>query len=219
MYGALSKQVYLGINNEGALKRISGVEGTRVNVVLIDWNLVDTYSRPEDAYSYSLEAGGYSSEKFTVESLKTVYSGLEGFKILKRDNRWVLYAVFSDYSIPFYLLGDGFKSAFIYVSLLSSIKDGIVLAEEPEIHQHPSSLEAVAEAIVMSCQKHENQVFVTTHSLEFIDIVFSKAQKYSMNNRLAVYRLYFEENELKYRRYSLEDSLRLREDLEYDLGG
>ncbi len=61
-----------------------------------------------------------------------MYSDLEEFKVLPKDGKWVLTAVLSKYSIPFYLLGDGVRLTFTYIALLSSIERGVILAEEPE---------------------------------------------------------------------------------------
>ena len=106
-----------------------------------------------------------------------MYSELEEFKVLPKNNKWVLSAILTKYSIPFYLLGDGIKSAFIYIALLNSVEKGIILIEEPELHQHIGSMEFIAEAIIKSRKERENQVFITTHSLEFIDLVLRKAKK------------------------------------------
>jgi len=121
------------------------------------------------------------------------------------------------YSIPFYLLGDGIKSAFIYIALLNSVEKGIILIEEPELHQHIGSMEFIAEAIIKSRKERENQVFITTHSLEFIDLVLRKAKKYDMGKEISIYRISLKNGELKYRLYSYEEALKAREEFEVDL--
>ncbi len=206
-------------NGDHSIISSKKLTGLKANVVFIDWNIMRSYGEPEDVYSLLLESGGSEAEEYVVKTLKGIYRDLRGFKPLKSNNKWVLYAVLTDYSIPFYLLGDGLRAAFTYLALLGSVKKGIVLAEEPELHQHRSSMEVVAEAIIKSNTDHRNQIFLSTHSIELIDIILDKADKYGLEDDLAIFRVSLKNGVLHYRKYSYSEALESRRELELDLRG
>ncbi len=209
--------INISFNSAGSAKIFTGKKEISPNIIFIDWNVVREFGLPEKVYSFLLEYGGKEAEKNLVNVFKTMYSELEEFKVLPKNNKWVLSAILTKYSIPFYLLGDGIKSAFIYIALLNSVEKGIILIEEPELHQHIGSMEFIAEAIIKSRKERENQVFITTHSLEFIDLVLRKAKKYDMGKEISIYRISLKNGELKYRLYSYEEALKAREEFEVDL--
>ena len=134
-----------------------------------------SYEGPEDIYSFFLESGGSKAEEYVIKTLRSICKDLRGFKPLKSNKRWVLYPVLRNYSIPFYLLGDGLRAAFTYLALFCRVKRCIILAEEPELHQHMSGMEVIAEAIIKSNIDRKNQVFLSTNSIEFIDILLDKS--------------------------------------------
>ena len=207
----------LSFNSKGRTSGLIGVKEGRSNTVFIDWNLVSRFGLPEKVYSLLLEYGGKDAEEYLAKVFKTLYKGFEEFKTLKKGDQWVLSAIFTKYSIPIYLLGDGLRYTFSYIALLGSIENGVVVAEEPELHQHIGSLELLSEAIVKSFIERKNQLFITTHSLEFIDLMLERAKKYGAGQEFTVYRVYLKEGLLGYRRYSFKDALELRKELELDL--
>ncbi len=215
--GGITTSYKIGFKNNGTVTIYTGSKESRSNTMFIDWNIVRKYGFPEKIYSFLIEYGGKEAENRLLNIFKTMYSDLEEFKVLPKDNKWVLTAVLTKYSIPFYLLGDGARSAFIYIALLSSVERGIILAEEPEIHQHLGSMEFIAEALVKSYIDHGNQVFITTHSLELIDLILRKAKKYHVGDEISIYRVSLKNGKLKYRFYSYEEALKARVELELDL--
>ena len=211
--------ISIRFEENGRYLPIAGVAGVKSSVIFVDWNLMREYGIPEDVYSFLLEAGGVEAEEYVVKTLSSTYKELRGFKPLKSDNKWVLHAILREYSVPFYLLGDGVRAAFTYLALLASVKRGVVLAEEPELHQHTTSLEIIAEALIRSSFEHKNQVFISTHSLEFIDLLLESAEKHSLKDELVVFRVRLKNGVLYYRRYTFSEALESRRELEFDLRG
>lgn len=70
-------------------------------------------------------------------------------------------------------LGEGHKSGLAILKAVSTVKDSIILIEEIETHQHPSSLWEIIEKIIKFCRENNNQIFITTHSPEVL-LMFEK---------------------------------------------
>ena len=110
-----------------------------------------------------------------------------------------LYFVFKTKSVPFEYIGDGAKIVFIIYAICSYLSEGLILIEEPEVHQHPKSLELIAEAIAYSAKS--NQIFIATHSLEFLEMLLKNTKEEDVD--LNVYKLVeLKDGELRYRLYS-----------------
>ncbi|WP_297464423.1 AAA family ATPase [Thermococcus sp.] len=92
--------------------------------------------------------------------------------------------------VPMSLLGDGIKTAMGYYYALNTEKPIIVLLEEPENHLHPGLMKIVAEEIA----KTESQVFITTHSLEFLEYLLDSCSKLSSDSDVKVFRFKSIEN-------------------------
>ncbi len=74
-------------------------------------------------------------------------------------------------------LGDGIRIAIILAAYLLLANDTIVLIEDPETHQHPGGLLSILDFIVEIAKTNNLQIFMTTHSLELIQIVQKIAEK------------------------------------------
>lgn len=79
-----------------------------------------------------------------------------------------------DEVIPISLLGDGTKVSLVYFYILSGASNYILL-EEPENHLHPSLMREVIKLMVDSAGN--NQLFITTHSLEFLKELLKQANR------------------------------------------
>jgi len=87
--------------------------------------------------------------------------------------------------IPFSLLGDGTKVFLTYYYALN-LKNSYILLEEPENHLHPSLMSKCIELIVESSKF--NQVFITTHSLEFLQKILEIATEQNANLKVFAFR-------------------------------
>lgn len=68
-------------------------------------------------------------------------------------------------------LGDGARNAILTASILLTLENTAVLIEEPENHQHPGGLKTVMEFVLKTAKKKKLQLFLSTHSIEFFNIL------------------------------------------------
>ena len=123
-----------------------------------------------------------------------------------------------DFSIPFYLLGDGFKMLYVTLALAAAAYDGYVLIEEPENFQHPSSMELMLRGLVNIAKEGEKcQLFMSTHNEELIKKLLALCEEANID--LRVFRLELKRGELKSVAYDLEEAKACVEDLGADLRG
>lgn len=101
-------------------------------------------------------------------------------------------------------MGDGFRLALSTISLVLAVENGTIIIEEPEVHQHPGSMKLVAESIVSSA-KRNNQIFISTHSLEFLEMLLKKSIEEKANVNIFKF-IDIEDGKLKYKRYNLEEA-------------
>ena len=157
--------VGFGADNAFNWRRVGPPGGDRWSKVLF----VDTprgMNRPLDrAYTGAREEGG---GELAEAILSEVVPGLEGLEILSEAERPVLYARFPSGSVPIHVAGDGVIALTRIVLVLSALGSGLVLLEEPEVHQHPRAIWRAARAISMAAGRGL-QIVLTTHSLELID--------------------------------------------------
>ncbi len=92
-----------------------------------------------------------------VPSLETIELLIDGLRIS-----------YPDRSVPVVYSGDGVYTLIRFIMELALVKDGVVLVEEPETHQHYRTINLSAKAI-WGAVKRGIQVILTTHSLELID--------------------------------------------------
>ena len=77
--------------------------------------------------------------------------------------------------IPFSLVGDGVKHLTLNYFALNLDKPTYLFLEEPETFLHPKMMKVLAEEIIRSGKR--NQIFLTTHSLEFVEYLLYYAKK------------------------------------------
>lgn len=86
--------------------------------------------------------------------------------------------------VPMSLMGDGIKAAIAYYYALNTKKRSIILLEEPENHLHPGLMRIIADEIA----KTKSQVFITTHSIEFLGYVLDSCSKLGIEEDVRVFR-------------------------------
>jgi hypothetical protein len=102
-------------------------------------------------------------------------------------------------------LGDGARYSMIWIMVAALAKGTIILIEEPESHQHPGGLVKSLEIMLDLAKKQNIQLFVTTHSLEFIKIV----EKITEEKRIDLATFFIEMNkrgQIDYRKITSQDS-------------
>lgn len=74
-------------------------------------------------------------------------------------------------------LGDGARYAILLMMIAALSKNTALLIEEPENHQHPSGLAKTLDMFLSLVKRNNIQVFVTTHSLEFLRLLKNISQE------------------------------------------
>ncbi|AHL23066.1 MULTISPECIES: ATP-binding protein [Thermococcus] len=113
-------------------------------------------------------------QKVTGSPIKRIYKKIAEIILLMESGE----------KIPMSLLGDGIKTAMGYYYALNTEKPVTVLLEEPENHLHPGLMKILAEEIA----KTKSQVFITTHSIEFLGYVLDSCAKLGVESEVRVFR-------------------------------
>ncbi|MBE2254029.1 MAG: AAA family ATPase [Myxococcus sp.] len=145
----------------------------------------------------------------TVELLLNVAPGLRNFEVLKVGGGYEVGLIFDDGAVPLSMAGDGVRAATRLALELAASPTGLVLLEEPEVHQHPGALKVSAASIVAAV-KRGLQVVVATHSLELIDELLLSASRSELLDRLSVQKLRITNGTLETTRFEGPESDRIR---------
>lgn len=170
-------------------------------------------------YVESLYSSAYEKKvvKDSVRILKEAYPEVEGFSPLFKANKWILH-VETEYGVyPYYLMGEGFKNAMIIAFLSSLLRGGYLLIDSAEAFHHPKSLRVIAKTLLKGAKENDVQVFLTTHSLELIDLLLSEGLKKNIDGRVIYMKR--EGGDIKASIETFEESQELRETLGVDLRG
>ena len=127
----------------------------------------------------------------------------------------IVHIEYSDCSVPAALAGDGYHALVRALLELATCAEGLVLFEEPEIHQHPAAIRQMVRAILAAVRR-DIQVVLTTHSLELIDLILSESAAGDME-KLSVYRLKLDNGCLMSNRMSGDEVAFSRLTIENDL--
>lgn len=153
----------------------------------LEADLFGMQSPLHELYSRVVERGRRQQAN---DLLAEVVSGAKGVEILTEDDSPIIHLVFEDHSVPAALAGDGVLMVLRLIVELASRRGGVVLLEEPEVHQHPGAIRQSAKAILAAVRR-EIQVILTTHSLELIDALLAESSEDDLD-KMAVYRLHLD---------------------------
>ncbi len=153
------------------------------------------------------EVGGYLRE--LAPSIRDVVILTEG------DGLPIVHIEYSDRSVPVALGGDGYHALVRALLEMVSCSDGLVLYEEPELHQHPGAIRQTVRAILAAVRRNV-QVVLTTHSLELIDLLLSESTGKDIET-LTMYRLRLEDGNLISHRIPGKEVAFSRTEVEKDL--
>lgn len=150
-----------------------------------------------ELYSEIAEIGG---RNFINSLLSEIIPNFNNIEILTENNDLgfmpVVNVVFAGTigSVPVSLAGDGIH-ALVRMAMEIQLSQGLALIEEPEAHQHPATIRQIAKAIFASVRK-DNQVILTTHSLEFIDALVEQATTEEELKLITIFRVKLRNGEL-----------------------
>jgi hypothetical protein len=144
--------------------------------------------------------------------------GFVSLEILTEGDAPILHLVYEDRSVPVVLAGDGVQSLVRLSLELAAQPHGVVLVEEPELHQHPAALRQTARAILAAVRR-DIQVILTTHNLDFIDSLLSEStvNGHADLDKLSLYRTGLKNGRLLVTRYSGAEVAAARGEIQDDL--
>lgn len=183
----------------------------KIDSIILDHNTIHGVGLKE-AYAKVFEKG-YKAHNELLKIINKVYPDVIDIRLFSEEIGPEV--IYQTGKVPIYAMGDGFKSAYITLAFLTGIENGYILCEEPENYQHPSSRDLVVKGICEASKK--NQIFISTHSLEFIDALLSNAK----NINVKFFSLELDQNsgKLSYYSFDSQSALFRRKELEADLRG
>ena len=182
------------------------------HISLLDTRAERAQTKLHELYSASVRRGRREQVKSVAAQ---VVPGLVDFEILTEGNTPILYLIYEDRAIPAALAGDGIHALVRAALELASLPEGIVLFEEPEVHQHPGAIRQTMRA-VLAAVRRDIQVILTTHSLELIDALLAESSDEDLD-RLSLYRMQLENGALQSHRMSGPEVAFSRQQIEDDL--
>lgn len=170
----------------------------------------------ETAFSKAFKAKSYHR---ALELIRRAYPEVENLSPVPEGNGVLMYVDIkhSSQSVPYYVMGDGFKFLSAIAFLVSSVTGGHFLIDSAEAFHHPKSLRTMVRTLIEGSLKNDVQVFLTTHSLELLDMLLEEGIEAGIDGRV-VYMKREGENPT-YSVETFENSKELREDLGVDLRG
>lgn len=118
-------------------------------------------------------------------------------------------------ALPLNVYGDGMKKAVLLMSAVIAAQDGILLLDEFETAIHTSAMDKTFAWILKTCLKLNVQLFLTSHSEEAINKVLKCVP--SLQNDIAVYTLYKDEQGNSVRRLSGNKAIEVQDEMGLEL--
>jgi AAA15 family ATPase/GTPase len=91
------------------------------------------------------------------------------------------------YTIPYNIMGDGFKALISLNLLYGQRNNSVILLEEPETGLHPGFMEILSEELIRNCKN--KQMFITTHSEDLIKYLLEISEKMGFLDEILLLRL------------------------------
>jgi energy-coupling factor transporter ATP-binding protein EcfA2 len=146
--------------------------GTVSQIGLVDSRVLGSPKSLAELYSASVEAGNLGN---VLNLAKEIVPGVRDIRLLMEGGDAVVHLELENSSLPVGVLGDGVQMLFRLAFEMAVVSTGVVLLEEPEVHQHPRVIRQSAKIIAAAVQRNV-QVILTTHSLELIDALLGEAK-------------------------------------------
>ncbi len=124
-------------------------------------------------------------DKLIVELMKEEYEpDAEDLTYMPFAGSYMLAIKLSRTTVPIDALGDGARMAMLLASIASTVEDTALLLEDPETHQHPRGLASLMKFLLSMVRKRRLQLFITTHSIELVNIIRKLCDKEGLRLRL-----------------------------------
>ncbi len=195
-------------NHDVYILAIEGISG----IHLIESHTERLQPPLHELYSESTKTGLREEAKATISAIVPDITDIE---ILTEQNKPILYLTYKDCAIPVALAGDGIHALVRVTFELAARPEGVVLFEEPEVHQHPRAIHQTVRAILAAVRRGA-QVVLTTHDLDLIDSLLGESTDEDLE-RFSVYRLHLDDGVLKSHRMPGSEVAFARGEIDQDL--
>ncbi|WP_456394933.1 AAA family ATPase [Thermococcus sp.] len=183
-YNYFSIRIRIGFKDEGYVSSINKTAIVSKNT--ISEIMLSSVFHPEASFEFltplTLRKANYVETLYSyayenkiihqaIKSLKLAYPDIENFSPLLKYDKWVLYVETSQGVYPYYVMGEGFKNVLL-ISLITALRgNGYLLIDSAEAFHHPKSLRVMVKTLIEGANTNNVQVFLTTHSLELLDML------------------------------------------------
>lgn len=150
-----------------------------------------------------------------IEILKIFDKDITNFEVIGKNRTIKLFKTGQKQSLTLSDYGNGMYKAFYIATSALLSRDGILLIDEIEAGIYNRALTQFISRLLEVCGKRNVQLFLTTHSLEAIDIILDDCKE-SLSD-IAVYHIKNQEKETKVRRYAGSKLVHLRNEMGFDV--
>lgn len=147
--------------------------------------------------------------------LKIFDEQINNFEIIGKDRTIKLFKNNQDTPLTLNDYGNGMYKAFFIATSALLAKNGILLVDEIEAGIHSKALKNFIGKLINVCTSNNVQIFLTTHSLETIDIILDDCP--DRLNDISIYHIRNQENQTLAKYYNGERLLTLRNEIGFDV--
>lgn len=152
-----------------------------------------------------------------IEVLRIFDSRVRGFEVVGEERKIKIFRDGEETPLSLYDYGNGMYKAFYIASAALLSENGILLIDEIEAGIHHEALGRFVGYLQQVCKKKNIQMFITTHSLETLDLFLQYHVEGSRLDKLTVFNIRNTEEQTLARKYSGERLLDLRNDMGLDI--
>lgn len=152
-----------------------------------------------------------------VEVLQIFDKRVRGFEVVGEDRNIKIFRDGEEAPLSLYDYGNGMYKAFYIASAALLSENGILLIDEIEAGIHHEALGKFVEYLQQVCKKKNIQMFITTHSLETLDLFLQYHEESAGLDGLTVFNIRNTEEQTLARKYSGERLLDLRNGMGLDI--
>jgi hypothetical protein len=181
----------------------------------VDYVPVGRASDMSTAYTQLEKAGALP---VVIQALQTSMPGLRDLRALRPHEKWIVHCFFDGRPpVPVFAAGDGLKRILAIAGTVAASRD-VVLIEEPDSFCHPRYLRELARLLI-GFVRDGKQIILTTHSLELLDALLEcdERPETASEDWPTVHRLKLDQGVLSAVRFTREEALVGRHDLQADL--
>lgn len=150
-----------------------------------------------------------------IDILKIFDDQICNFEMIGKDRTVKLFKDDQPAPLTLYDYGNGMYKAFFIAASALLAKNGILLIDEIEAGIHSKALKNFIEKLLDVCSTNNVQVFLTTHSLESIDIILDDCQ--SRLKDVSVYHIRKKKEQTNAKKYGGEKLFTLRSEIGFDV--